>query len=243
MLKIVKFLKDFLLVAQITRIIQPFLKWLHFLFYFNKLAAWVHKNKSQLLYSDFYSPIRNYPKRYQLYGFVADHLRLREKQIIYLEFGVASASSFKWWLNTNNHKDSFFAGFDTFEGLPEQWGSFFEKGAMSFQLPDISDSRAHFRKGLFQDTLTGFLKEQSDLLYNNEYIRVIHLDADLYSSTAFTLSQLYPYLQKGDVIMFDEFNVALHEFKAYDEFVSNFYIRLKPVAAVNNFYQTAFVVE
>ena len=69
------------------------------------------------------------------------------------------------------------------------------------------------------------------------------MDADLYSATIFSLSQLYPFLKKGDIILFDEFNVAMHEFKAYLEFTSNFYIRLKPIAAVNNFYQTAFVVD
>jgi O-methyltransferase len=243
MLKIVKFLKDFLLFFPITRIAQPLAKGFHFIYYFNLLNIWIHRHKSQLLYCDFYSPIRRYEKRYQLYDFVAEHFGLSGKRIIYLEFGVASAASFKWWLERNKHPESFFAGFDTFEGLPEQWGNFFEKGSMSFQLPDLTDKRATFRKGLFQDTLTSFTQEKSDLLLLEDLTRVIHLDADLYSSTAFTLSQLYPYLKKGDLIFFDEFNVPLHEFKAYHEFVTNFYIRLRPVASVNNFYQAAFVVE
>jgi hypothetical protein len=73
--------------------------------------------------------------------------------------------------------------------------------------------------------------------------KIIHLDADLYTATLFVLTQLYPYLQKGDLIFFDEFSVATHEFKAFEEFAKAFYVKLKPVAAVNNFYQTAFVVE
>lgn len=243
MLKIVKFIKDFLLFFRVSRLMQPILKICHFLFYFNKLGIWIANNKGQLLFSDFYTPIRNYNKRYQLYGFVSEQHGLSTKKIVYLEFGVASAASFKWWLNTNKNEGSFFAGFDTFEGLPEQWGSFFQKGAMSFQMPDISDPRTIFRKGLFQHTLPDFLNEKNSIINNSEYVRVIHLDADLYSSTAFTLSQVYPYLRKGDLILFDEFNVALHEFKAYEEFVQNFYINLKPVAAVNNFYQVAFIVE
>jgi hypothetical protein len=72
--------------------------------------------------------------------------------------------------------------------------------------------------------------------------KVIHIDADLYSATIFSLSQLYPFLQKGDIILFDEFSVALHEFKAYWEFTGNYYIKLKPIVAVNNFYQVAFEV-
>lgn len=242
MLKIVKILKDFFLFFRITQIIQPLLKGLHFLFYYNKLAAWISKNKRAVQYSDFYTPIRNYEKRYQLYRFISEYFGLEKKKIFYLEFGVASGASFKWWLQTNTNEGSFFSGFDTFEGLPERWDGFFEKGSMSFQIPEISDQRATFHKGLFQHTIPGFLKKNESCLSDKDFIRVIHLDADLYSSTAFTLSQLYPFLQKGDLILFDEFNVALHEFKAYYEFVSNFYINLKPVAAVNNFYQTAFVV-
>jgi hypothetical protein len=78
---------------------------------------------------------------------------------------------------------------------------------------------------------------------SSKTMKVIHLDADLYSATIFTLSVLYPYLNSGDVIMFDEFNVPMHEYKAYREFVDNFYIKLTPLSAVNNFYQTAFVVD
>ena len=242
MLKIVKFLKDFLLFSRLSTLFQPLLKGFYFLYYFNILSNWIAQNKKQLLYSDFYTPVRNYQKRYQLYEFIASHFGLNDKKIIYLEFGVASAASFKWWLKTNKNEHSFFTGFDTFEGLPEQWGAFYKKGSMSFQLPDITDTRSNFQKGLFQQTLPGFLKQHADLLNNVNCTRVIHLDADLYSSTAFTLSQLYPYLKAGDVILFDEFNVALHEFKAYHEFINNFYVNMKPIAAVNNFYQTAFQV-
>lgn len=174
---------------------------------------------------------------------MADHFQLRDKQVIYLEFGVASGASFKWWLTENKNNGSIFRGFDTFEGLPESWGSFYAKGSMRFNLPEFTDERAGFLKGLFQDTLPSFLKNEYERLYNGEAVKIIHMDADLYSSTIFSLSQLYPFLKKGDLIFFDEFNVAMHEFKAFYEFTQSFYIKLKPVAAVNNFYQAAFVVE
>ena len=106
----------------------------------------------------------------------------------------------------------------------------------------MNDARAQFIKGLFQDTLNKFIKENQIILTQHSQ-KVIHLDADLYTSTIFTLAQLFPYLRKGDIIMFDEFNVAMHEFKAYLEFTESYYIKLRPVAAVNNFYQTAFIVE
>ncbi len=242
MLKLVKFIKDFLLFIPVTFIFQPFSKFFLFISYYNKLVIWIRRNKKGLLLNDFYSPLRNYQKRYTLYKTVADHFQLQQKAIIYLEFGVASGASFKWWLNENNNTNSFFRGFDTFEGLPESWGTFYAKGSMQAALPDFKDERALFLKGLFQNTLPAFLSNEQEKINSADVIRIIHMDADLYSSTIFSLSQLYPFLKKGDLIFFDEFSVAMHEFKAFYEFTQSFYIKLKPVASVNNFYQVAFEV-
>ena len=108
-------------------------------------------------------------------------------------------------------------------------------------IPEVNDSRASFYKGIFQDTLNGVLFEQGASFKGTK--KVIHMDADLFTATLFALSQLYPYLEKGDIIMFDEFNVYGHEFMAYRLFTECFYMKLKPIAAQNNFYHTAFEVE
>lgn len=242
-MKALQFFKGLLLLVPITLIFSPFSKLFLFIFYLNKLVFWTKANKRKLLFSDFYSPFRDYGKRVQLHEFIANLYSLDNKPIVYLEFGVASGSSFRWWLNANKHNDSRFFGFDTFEGLPEKWGAFYSKGDMASDVPFIDDSRGHFEKGLFQDTLVPFIDKHRDMLNATKGSKVIHMDADLYSSTAFVLSQIYPFLSKGDVIMFDEFNVPLHEFRAFIEFTNNFYIRLTPIGAVNNFYQTVFVVE
>jgi O-methyltransferase len=241
MIRLVKFFKDFLLFFPFTFVFKPFTKFFLFISYFNKLVSWIGKNKNSFLSSDHYVSVRDYNKRYDLYKFIADHYQQADKQIVYLEYGVAEGASFKWWMSNNHHAESRFFGFDTFEGLPEKWGSFYDKGDMRFSMPEIKDTRGKFIKGLFQDSLPGFIKEHSDLLNSNAQ-KVILMDADLYSATIFTLSQLYPTLHKGDVIMFDEFSVAMHEFKAFLEFTGNFYINLKPIAAVNNFYQVGFEV-
>ena len=133
-----------------------------------------------------------------------------------------------------------FYGFDTFEGLPEDWG-LFAKGDMQSGIPQIDDKRGLFIKGIFQDTLHEFIQEHSPVFKNKR--KVIHMDADLFTATLFALSQLYPYLQKGDIIMFDEFNVSTHEFMAYRLFTECFYIKLRPISALNNFYHAAFEVE
>ena len=241
MIRLVKFFKDFLLFFPVTFLFKPLTKFFLFISYFNKLVSWIAKNKNSFLSSDHYSSVRDYNKRYSLYKFMADHAQQTDQPIVYLEFGVAEGASFNWWLSTNTHPASRFFGFDTFEGLPEKWGSFYDKGDMRFSMPGISDARGKFVKGLFQDSLPGFIKEHAELLNSNAR-KIILLDADLYSATIFTLSQLYPTLRKGDIIMFDEFSVAMHEFKAFLEFTGNFYVNLKPVAAVNNFYQVGFEV-
>ena len=242
MKRLVIFSKDFLLFYPVTYIFKPLSRFFLFVSYFNQLVLWIKKNKNQFLSSDHYSPKRDYNKRYNLYQFVVDTFQLQQKEIIYLEYGVAAGASFNWWLNNNRNDKSRFFGFDTFEGLPEKWGSFYEKGSMRFDVPELNDDRGKYIKGLFQDTLPGLIASQQALL-NSGATKVILMDADLYSATIFTLSQLYPSLKKGDIIMFDEFSVAMHEFKAFIEFTGNFYVKLKPVVAVNNFYQVAFQVE
>ena len=237
---LVKFFKDFLLWSGILRLFSVFNKGFFFLRNFNLLRDWISQaNRSELLINDFYSWKRDYPKRIKLFEVVADHYKLVEKDLLYLEFGVASGSSFFWWMEKNTNPNSRFRGFDTFEGLPEDWGGF-KKGAMSFGQQEVRDGRAEFVRGIFQDSLHPFIEANKDLLRGKP--KLIHLDADLFSSTIFVLSQLYPYLQKGDIIFFDEFNVANHEFLAFKIFTESFYVKMKPIAAVNNFYQTAFEI-
>jgi len=242
-LRIIKFVKDFLLYTGLLRLLSPFNNLFLFIRNFNKLRQWIGQaDKTALLINDFYVWKRDYQKRLKLYEAVSLHYQLDKKEFVYLEFGVASGNSFSWWAQKNTNPASRFWGFDTFEGLPEDWGGY-KKGAMSHSLESIglNDQRTAFVKGIFQDTLNAFIDENRSLLKQKP--KVIHLDADLFSSTIFALSQLYPFLNKGDIIFFDEFNVANHEFFAYKIFTESFYVKLRPIGAVNNFYQTAFIVE
>jgi O-methyltransferase len=240
-LKIIKFVKDFLLWSGILSLFSGFNYLFFFLRNFNLLRSWISRtNRSHLLINDYYSWKRDYPKRLKLFDIVAAYYELDKKELVYLEFGVASGSSFFWWMRKNTNPNSVFRGFDTFEGLPEDWGGF-KKGAMAFDQVEANDGRAEFIRGIFQESLHPFIESNKEILQNKP--KVIHLDADLFSSTIFVLSQLFPYLKKGDIIFFDEFNVANHEFLAFKIFTESFYVKLRPIGAVNNFYQTAFIVE
>jgi hypothetical protein len=136
----------------------------------------------------------------------------------------------------NTNPDSRFYGFDTFEGLPEKWGNY-TKGDFFSNIPNITDSRLKFIKGLFQDTLNNFLKD-SDL---NKRL-IIHLDADLFSSTLFVLTTLAPFFKKGDIILFDEFNVPNDEFSALEIFCRSYYINYELLSATKNFFQVGIKI-
>ncbi|MBK5272193.1 MAG: class I SAM-dependent methyltransferase, partial [Bacteroidia bacterium] len=194
----------------------------------SKFSAWVSRNR-KIVYNDFPSKW-NYQKRYSLYKWVLEKENLDSTAINYLEFGVASGVSFRWFLKSNMNPESRFYGFDTFTGLPEDWGPY-KKGAFdnSNKVPEISDTRGKFYQGLFQQSLPGFLPE-----LDNSKKNIIMMDADIYSATLYVLISIAPFLKKDDIIFFDEFAVPTHEFKAYLDFVQSYYINLELIAATNN---------
>jgi O-methyltransferase len=227
-------LKGLFFLWQLHKIIPKDL--FEFIAYIAKLSRWINKHADSGD-SDYYTPVLNNDKRKELYAYVLKEENLDSK-VDYLEFGVSKGVSFRWWVSKITDIDSRFYGFDTFTGLPEDWGKF-KKGDMSnsCQPPEIDDKRVYFYQGLFQQTLIGFLKT-----YKPNNRRIIHLDADLYSATIYVLSTIAPFLCKGDIIFFDEFNVPLHEFKAFMEWTTSFYIDYEVIGSVNNFHQLAIKI-
>lgn len=242
MLKVLQIIKNILILFPVLLVLRPFKQGFLFISYLIDMNIWILKNKHKVLLKNPLKITRDYNERFKLYEQVSSHFSIETKNICYLEFGVASGNSFKWWVAKNSNDKSNFFGFDTFEGLPEDWGGFYKKGDMASPIPQLEDKRTLFLKGLFQETVTEFIDKNSEKLKTAE-MRIIHCDADLYSATIFVLSQMFPFMKKGDIILFDEFNVPTHEYKAFKEFTENFYVNLRPIAQVNTFYQTAFVVE
>jgi O-methyltransferase len=202
-----------------------------------KLSKWI-KKYSNIEFCDYYSFKFDYNKRYKLYDYIIEKEQLND-DIDYLEFGVSTGTSFRWWADKLKHPNARFYGFDTFTGLPENWGSF-KKGDMANgnEPPIMNDQRCTFYQGLFQQTLPDFISH-----YKSSKRKIIHMDADLYSSTLYTLTSLNSFIKKGDIILFDEFNVPMHEFKAFMEWTSAFYIEYEVLGSVNNFYQTAIKIK
>jgi len=229
--------KAFFILFRIGNVFKFLSKPLKLVAYLFDFSYWANKQKN-VEFNDFLT-LKFIPNaRYELYKFLIEKEHLNSEPINYLEFGVASGYSFRWWLNNINHSDSRFYGFDTFEGLPENWG-LYKKGDMTPDtIPQFSDPRAVLIKGLFQDTLFDFLRS-----FPNDRRKVINMDADLYSSTIFVLTTLAPFLRKGDIIIFDEFGSPLHEFRAFMDFANSFYIEYQTLGAVNNFLQIAVMIK
>lgn len=108
-------------------------------------------------------------------------------------------------------------GFDSFQGLPEDWYDHEPAGAYSTAgvLP-AAPPEATLHTGWFKDTLPPFLRQNPDA-----DIALVHLDCDLYSSTKDVLDALGPRLRPGAVLVFDDFLAhpkwRHHQFKAFDE--------------------------
>ena len=205
------------------------------LLWMNKLSKWANAHK-KISFNDFPSQW-DYKKRYDLYNYLFETEKLNVA-INYLEFGVASGESFNWWMTKNENDESNFYGFDTFTGLPEDFGPY-KKGTFNANsIPAIKDSRGRFFQGLFQQTLPGFLKT-----FDNTKKTIVMMDADLYTATFFTLASLTPFLKKDDIILFDEFAVPTHEFMAFQQFMDCYYFKLEFIGAASNFYFAAFKVK
>jgi hypothetical protein len=120
-------------------------------------------------------------------------------------------------------------GFDSFEGLPEDWvgarclggyGEEMKKGRFSTNgvVPQIDN--VTFYKGLFSETLPEYVKTANP-------IKLCHIDCDLYSSTKDVLYTLNHLIVPGTILCFDEwyYNQAdieenrQHEQKCFYEWV------------------------
>ncbi|OYY05985.1 MAG: methyltransferase [Acidocella sp. 35-58-6] len=191
-------------------------KWLH-KFYANDL--WLdlrlHAKREAVAYIIAHMPeAMVLPDRFDLLKFA---LGRAPAQGLVLEFGVEKGASLRH-LAANTQR--VVHGFDSFEGLPGDWGGTKEAaGAFSLQgkLPKIlANSQLHV--GWFDATLPEFLATHP------EACALIHVDCDIYTSTACIFTLLQPRIKTGTVIVFDEyFNYPgwrAHEYKAFQEFIA-----------------------
>ena len=188
-------------------------------------GKWVKANRARI----------NLTERHDLYSHLNTNV-IANGAITYLEFGVFEGASIRKWTEINTNPRSRFYGFDSFEGLPEDYSYFSNtarKGKFDTRglVPNISDQRVKFIKGLFQETLPLFLTN-----CDTQNRLVINVDATLYSSTLYVLTVLHAFLVHGTLIMFDEFNAVNHEFKAFRNFVSAYRVNFTIISTCGPLY-------
>lgn len=178
-------------------------------------------------------------KRNRHFEAVAAAECLRDQPITHFEFGVHKGESIRWWVENNRNADSRFYGFDSFEGLPENWQGVRSKGAFDLGgvAPEAVDQRCEFVKGWFHETLPYRLAPLSE-----SRRRVLHLDGDLYRSTVYPLLVCGPALRDKDIVIFDEFADSAHEFRAFEDFLVIFGFEAQPLTATRGFMQTSFLL-
>jgi len=165
----------------------------------------------------------SFPRRESIFNVIAD--ATRERQVLYLEFGVFEGYSMRYWSKALKNPRSILHGFDSFEGLPATWkedhprGRFAKGGAP----PQIPDTRVTFFKGWFGETLANYTLPAHEEL-------IINIDCDLYSSAKCVLDSLKDSIHVGTWLYFDEFGSWDHEGRAFRELVEETGMRFEPEA-------------
>jgi predicted O-methyltransferase YrrM len=153
-----------------------------------------------------------------------------ETEGLILEFGVFKGTTIN--IISNFFKNEICWGFDSFEGLPEDWLTKSNSNKTSYpknhfavdHLP-VVNKNVKLVKGYFNNTLPIWIKE------NQADIKFLHIDCDLYSSTKTILTLLNYFIKPGTVIVFDEIyhwesqkysNWREGEYKALKEWITDF---------------------
>jgi hypothetical protein len=135
---------------------------------------------------------------------------------LWLEFGVYKGKSLRKIAALTGQT---VFGFDSFEGLPEDWVLTYRKGDFSLKgrLPEGLPKNVRLVKGEFSKSLPPFLS------LHPEPVAFLHIDCDLYHSTRTVLTRLQNRITAGTVILFDEFHNypgwQAHEYRAFMEFI------------------------
>jgi len=158
-------------------------------------------------------------KHTKLAGLPADVLEhassMATQDGLWLEFGVCFGRSINILAK---YRKGLIHGFDSFQGLPEDWKPGEPKGSYSTggRLPNVAEN-VQLHVGWFEQSLPLFLEEHKGP------VSLVHIDCDLYSSTVTVLSQLADRLVSGSILIFDDFlgfeSFEQHEFKALSEFI------------------------
>lgn len=176
-------------------------------------------------------------------NYVLNKIRDRQGKDYWVEFGVYKGRTINQIASVT--KGTVY-GFDSFEGLPEDWVNGFGnhdrgrpqlKGEFTLDgnLPEVR-SNVRLIKGWFDTSLPEFIKKV--IVPSGNQVGLIHIDSDLYSSAKTVLESLYPYMKEECYIVFDELinypGYEDHEIKAFDEFIEKYDVEYKWIGQNRN---------
>ncbi len=158
-------------------------------------------------------------KKGTYFKFVIEEVKKIENPGLWLEFGVRDGVSAKFFSQYSKKLalDNCLYGFDSFEGIRDNWssigepsGSFSLFGNIPKPIPNCT-----FVVGWVEDTLEDFLEQHPS------EINFVNFDFDVYQPTKFALSRIVDRFVPGTIVLFDEFHGypgwQFHEKKALDE--------------------------
>lgn len=171
-----------------------------------KLGRWMKKHGFRIS--------TRYKHRHDVFDQVI--AQVRDKEVLYLEFGVYKGDCTQYWSKALQHPKALLHGFDSFTGLPEDFDveGPYQEGTFDLEgtIPQFDDPRVTMHKGWFDAVLPGYKVPQHETL-------VMIMDADLYSSTDFVLRHLRDEIRPGTFIYFDNMSRPDHEPRAFAEFM------------------------
>ncbi len=170
--------------------------------------------------------------RVGLYRYIFERL---PSEGLLLEFGVHNGHSINIFAEMTSRD---IHGFDSFEGLPcdglipsrNDGGSKWYTGKMTNQgtMPTVSGN-VRLHKGWFNDVLPKFVNDHA-----GETAALLHIDCDIYSSTASVFQNFEKLLVPGTIILFDEYlnfeGWQRHEHKAFMELVARLNLKYEFIA-------------
>jgi Methyltransferase domain len=120
-------------------------------------------------------------------------------------------------------------GFDTFQGLPDDWGQLLPKGTFATKAPSLEGlPNVSLVVGRIEETLPAFVANLS------EPVSLLHIDVPYHGINVCILERVLPYMPEGSVVVFDEYygypSFEDHEFRAWSEIRARFELVATPIA-------------
>lgn len=150
-----------------------------------------------------------------------DYLNIMPEKGLVMEFGVSSGGTYREICAATDRP---VFGFDSWEGLPEDWldhenNSRHKKEDFQSGAPRDLPKNSILVNGWFEDSVPKFIS------IINEPVAFMHIDCDLYSSTKTIFNNFKNRFQPGSIIIFDELigydGWEKHEYKAFHELLED----------------------